>query len=125
MFNSRATERIHVPAAPSIPATAEGPDRRALVYLLDFLLSGFERICRARGSPRIPPVEWLSEWEDDEYLYLETRIPGGASGLEIDLNVFNGVIFARIPHRCEDEDEDQGAGGPPPIGGIHRPGGRA
>jgi len=94
---------MNVPMASPNPSTADNPDRRTLVYLLNFLLAGFERIPKTRIPPTNPPAKWLDQWEDDEYLYLETKIPGEASGLEIDLNVFNGVIYARIRHRREDK----------------------
>ena len=46
---------------------------------------------------------WLDEWSDEQYLYLETRIPDDASGMEIDLNVTNGLIYARIGRRTDEE----------------------
>ncbi|MGP0062266.1 MAG: hypothetical protein ACLQGP_01525 [Isosphaeraceae bacterium] len=103
MFKARATKRMHVPAAPPKPAIVDDPDRRTLVYLLNFLLASFERIQGKRTPPSTPAAARLDQWEDEEYLYLETAIPGDASGLEIDLNVFNGVIYARIRHRGERE----------------------
>ncbi len=113
MFKASATRRAHVPAAPPKPAATDDPDRRTLVYLLNFLLAGFERIPGKRPAPTSPPAEGLDQWEDEEYLYLETTIPGEASGLELDLNVFNGVIYARIRHRRE----DQGVEGASAAGG--------
>jgi hypothetical protein len=107
MLNSRAAKRMPVPPDPAGPAIDDDPHRRTLVYLLNFLLAGFERTPTARIPATVPHAEWLDRWEDDQYVYLETSIPGEPSGLELDMNVYNGVIYARISHRRE----DQGLGG--------------
>jgi hypothetical protein len=106
MFTTRSTNRVRVPASPPPQGAADNPDRRTLLYLLSFLLAGFERIPSTRVPVTTGPAEWLDQWHDEEYVYLETRIPDDTSGLEIDLHVHDGVIFARIRRRGGDEAAD-------------------
>ena len=102
MFRSQRKDQIRITATPPITAEDDCPDRRILRCLLDFMMAGFETVRPTRMPPKPKPAEWLESWEDEEYTYLEARIPGDASELEIDLNVFNGVIFARIRRRSSD-----------------------
>jgi hypothetical protein len=111
MTDTCLAARSPIPEATPVPAAIADPDRRTLVYLLSFLLVGFERLS---GQPRAPAAApqppWLEHWEDDEYLYFETRIPDDASGLEMDLHLHGGLIFARVGQR------DPGAEiAPPPL----------
>jgi hypothetical protein len=94
-------KRVREPVSPPLPVAPDHPDRRILRYLLGFLIAGFERF-QPSGVPTMTlPAEWLEDWSDEEYLYLETRITDDTSGLEIDMHLHNGVIFARIRHRGE------------------------
>jgi len=34
-------------------------------------------------------------WEDDDYVYVEARLPG-AAGSEIDINIHRGLVLIRI-----------------------------
>src|SRR5262249_48907983 len=80
----------------------DDPDRRTLLYLLSFLLAGFDQIRASQVPLAAPSPEWLDHWDDENFVYLETRIPRDSSELEIDLNVHDGVIFARVARRRAD-----------------------
>ncbi len=96
MLRSQRKEQLGITPTPPITAEDDSPDRRTLLYLLSFVLAGVEGIRSTQMTPTPTPTEWLERWDDDEYTYLEARIPGDDSELELDLNVDNGVIFARI-----------------------------
>ncbi len=96
MLSSSASKRTRASKADPTSDAAESPDRRALIYLLNFLLEGFERISSNGDPPASSPSERLDQWSNDDYMYIETRIPDDLSGLEMDLGLVNGVIFARI-----------------------------
>ena len=117
MFNSQLKDQIRVTRTPPITDEGDSPDRRTLLYLLSFVLAGFEWVRSSRMTAKSMPTEWLEHWEDDEYTYLETRIPGDTSELEIDLHVYEGVIFARIRRRCADS---VGESSPPQTDSIGR-----
>lgn len=94
MLSSSASKRTRASKADPTSDAAESPDRRALIYLLNFLLEGFERISSNGDPPASSPSERLDQWSNDDYMYIETRIPDDLSGLEMDLGLVNGVIFA-------------------------------
>ena len=104
MLDTYVTDQKWMEVAEPIPAAVASADRRALLYLLSFLLASFEQL-RFSGVPdRTPPVEWIDRWEDDDYIYLEARIPGDESELRLDLNVEDGVIVARIGQRWDSRE---------------------
>jgi hypothetical protein len=108
MLRRQRKERGRITPTPPITTEDDSPDRRSLLNLLRIVLAGFERI-RSTRIPREPkPSEWLERWDDEEYTYLEARISGGASELEVDLNVYNGLIFARIRRRRADSVVEAG-----------------
>jgi hypothetical protein len=107
MMTTCPTDRIQVPESSFLPTAVGDADRRSLLYLLNFVLVGFERIRTSRLRPEVPFPGWLEHWEDENYLYLETRIPGDTSALEIDLNLHDGVISARIARQREEEESGE------------------
>jgi hypothetical protein len=104
MLETYLTDHKWTEVAQPTPAAEASADRRALLYLLSFLLAGFEQIRFSQVADRTPPVEWIDRWEDDDYIYLEARIPGDESGLRLDLNVDDGVILARIAQRWDSDE---------------------
>ena len=102
MYKSQLKGPIRLTTAPPLIAEGDSPDQRALLYLLSFLVAGFDWVRSTRLSAKPTRAGWLEHWEDEEYTYLETRIPGDASELEVNLHVHQGVIFARIRRRNGD-----------------------
>jgi hypothetical protein len=96
MIKPNETKLTKLPIPPLVPASGDGDDRQAFSYLIIFLLACLERIITDRASAAKPQYKWLEEWSDEDYFYLETHIPDDSSGMEIDLNVTNGLIYARI-----------------------------
>jgi hypothetical protein len=89
-----------------LKADVDDPDRRTLLYLLSFLLAGFDRIRLTRVPPAVPSPAWLDRWEDEDYVYFETRIAGDSSELELDLTIHDGVIFARVARGDADAEAE-------------------
>lgn len=84
------------PAPPLFPASCEEGDRNAFLYLITFLLACLDRMNSDDSSAANTEYKWLDEWSDDDYLYLESRIPDDSCGMAIDVNVGDGLIYARI-----------------------------
>jgi hypothetical protein len=106
MLRNHRNEQIRITATPPPTAEDESPERRTLLYLLNFVLTGVESVRTARMRTNSTSNGWLECWEDEEYTYLETRVAGDDSELELDLNVSHGVIFARIRRRRADSLAD-------------------
>jgi hypothetical protein len=84
------------PIPPLAPDSGDGGDRLAFFHLIMFLLACLDRMSTdSCGAPNTE-YKWLEEWSDENYLYLETFFPVDSSEMEIDLNVSNGSIYARI-----------------------------
>jgi hypothetical protein len=81
---------------PFVPASGDEGDRNAFLNLIIFLQACLDRMSTDNSSAANTEYQWLDEWSDDDYLYLETRIPADSSGMAIDVNVCDGLIFARI-----------------------------
>jgi hypothetical protein len=118
MFRSHRKGQIRITATPPGTADDESPDRKTLLDLLSFVLTGLESIRSLRTTTSTSPGGWLERWDDDDYTYLETRIPGDASELELDVSVSNGVIFARIRRRRADVLAETS---PPQVDRLGRP----
>jgi len=101
MMKLNETKLIKLQIPPLVPASGDGDDRQAFLYLIIFLLACLERIITDRASAKKTEYKWLEEWSDEDYFYLETHIPDDSSGMEIDLNVTNGLIYARIARRTD------------------------
>jgi hypothetical protein len=101
MIKPNETKVTKLPIPPVVPASGDGDDRQAFLYLIIFLLACLERIITDRASAAKAEYKWLEEWSDKDYFYLETNIPDDSSGMEIDLNVTNGSIYARIARRTD------------------------
>jgi hypothetical protein len=101
MIKPNETKPTKLPIPPLVPASGDGDDRQAFLYLIIFLLACLERIITDRASAAKAEYKWLEEWSDEDYFYLETHIPDDSSGMEIDLNVTNGSIYARIARRTD------------------------
>jgi hypothetical protein len=116
MMTNPLMDQIRLTATPRNPAEDDSPDRRILLRLLSLVMAGYETARSPRMPSRAQPAEWLERWDDEEYTYLETRIPGEASDLDLDLNVQGGVIFARVRRRCADPVAEAGTPHPEPLG---------
>jgi hypothetical protein len=81
---------------PLVPASRDEGDRNAFLNLIIFLQACLDRMSTDNSSAANTEYQWLDEWSDDDYLYLETRIPADSSGMAIDVNVCDGLIYARI-----------------------------
>jgi len=101
MIEPEETNLIKPPTPPLVPTSGDGGDRQAFLYLIIFLLACLDRMSTDSSSAAKTEYPWLDEWSDKEYLYLETHIPDDSSGMEIDLNVINGLIYARIARRTD------------------------
>ena len=103
MIESEPTRSSKAKPRLALPPCDLGADRQMLLAVINLLLAGYHRIHPdgpVRSAKTEIPVE---QWSDDEYIYLETRVPEEATGLELDLNVFDGVIYARF-RRSDDVD---------------------
>ena len=98
----KETKLNEPPNTPLVPISGDGGDRNAFLYLIIFLLACLDRMSTESSSAANTEYQWLDEWSDEHYLYLETRIPDDSSKMEIDLNVINGLIYARIARRTDD-----------------------
>jgi hypothetical protein len=101
MIEPDETKRIEPPIPPLVPPSGDGGDRQAFFYLIMFLLAGLDRMSTDSSSAANADYDWLEEWSDEKYLYLEALFPDDLSGMEIDLNVSNGTIYARIARRID------------------------
>jgi hypothetical protein len=120
MFKSQLKDSMRRTRTPPLTADGDSPDRRVLHSLMSFLVAGFDWVRSTRKPAKPMPAEWLERWEDEEYTYLESRIPGDTSELEVDLHVYGGVIFARIRRRLADSPAEA----PPPHPDLMGGGGR-
>jgi hypothetical protein len=103
MIEPNKTQLGVPPTLPPVPTSSDGGDRQAFLYLIIFVLACLDRMSTESSSAANTEYQWLDEWSDEQYLYLETHIPDDSSGMEIDLNVSNGLIYARIARRTEEE----------------------
>jgi hypothetical protein len=107
MIEPNETKLIKAPTPPLVPSSDKGGGRQAFLCIIIFLLACLDRMSTESSSAANTEYHWLDEWSDEQYIYLETRIPSDSSGMEIDLNVTNGLIYARIARRTDEEPDSE------------------
>jgi hypothetical protein len=101
MLEHEVRIELDAPNPSSVPFPNVGGNRHALLCVVAFLLACLDRVS-SDNSAANTEYQWLDEWSDEDYLYLETLIPDDRSGFEIDLNLNKGSINARIARRIDD-----------------------
>jgi HSP20 family molecular chaperone IbpA len=90
----RKTEWDHREISPTRSPHLDG-DGDLLLHLLDLLATALGRVRADDPLPDVGRGATVERWEDDDHVYLESKLPGGP-GSEIDISIHEGLVFIRI-----------------------------